>query len=203
MSFPGCGADCQLCGRGAITSEAWERFPKPRSRSTSANRRPVRKAYKYRLFTNPLQAELLTGQLREACSLYNAALQERIGAAGHLALANYSCCQEVLRRVQRTFQAFFARVQRGERPGFPRYKSRRRFDSITFPSYGDGIKLCGAVLRIQGVGPVKASYIVRWTEGSRRLRSSASAGSGTRAFLWRSMTPRFRQMKTQSESTLG
>jgi putative transposase len=137
----------------------------------------VRKAYKYRLFTNPLQAELLTGQLREACSLYNAALQERIEAwktrrvsrnyydqanqlkeiraAGHLALANYSCCQEVLHRVQRTFQAFFARVQRGERPGFPRYKSRRRFDSITFPSYGDGIKLCGAVLRIQGVGPVK------------------------------------------------
>jgi putative transposase len=185
----------------------------------------VRKAYKYRLFTNPLQAELLTGQLREACSLYNAALQERIEAwktsrvsrnyydqanqlkeiraAGHLALANYSCCQEVLRRVQRTFQAFFARVQRGERPGFPRYKSRRRFDSITFPSYGDGIKLCGAVLRIQGVGPVKASYIVRWTEGSRRLRSSASAGSGTRAFLWRSMTPRFCRTKTPLESMLG
>jgi hypothetical protein len=39
-----------------------------------------------------------------------------------LSLANFSACQEVLRRVEKTFQAFFARVKRKEKAGFPRFK---------------------------------------------------------------------------------
>jgi putative transposase len=114
--------------------------------------------------------------LGEACRLYNAALQERrdawkqrisinyytqahqlkeIRAAGDLGLANFSCCQDILRRVNQTFEAFFRRVQRGEKAGYPRFQSRRRFDSITFPRHGDGIKLNGHRLRIQGIGPVE------------------------------------------------
>jgi putative transposase len=46
-------------------------------------------------------------------------------------------------------------VKRGEKAGYPRFKSRRRFDSITFPSYGDGIKLNDHLLGIQGVGQVE------------------------------------------------
>ena len=136
----------------------------------------MRKTFKYRLFTTPLQNELLDVQLGEACRLYNAALQERrdawkqrvsinyytqasqlkeIRASGDLGLANFSCCQDILRRVHKTFEAFFCRVQRGEKAGYPRFKSRRRFDSITFRSYGDGIKLSANVLRIQGVGQVE------------------------------------------------
>jgi putative transposase len=72
-----------------------------------------------------------------------------------LGLANFSCCQDVLRRVHKAFEAFFRRVQRGEKAGYPRFKSRRRFDSITFPSYGDGVRLHGHILRMQGVGPVE------------------------------------------------
>ncbi|MCS6869256.1 MAG: transposase, partial [Thermus sp.] len=30
--------------------------------------------------------------------------------------------QETVRRVDRAFQAFYRRVRRGEKPGFPRYK---------------------------------------------------------------------------------
>ncbi len=60
---------------------------------------------------------------------------------GLFGLANFSCCQNVLRRLDKTFQAFFARVRRGEKPGFPRFRSFRRYDSITFPSYGDGCRL--------------------------------------------------------------
>ena len=91
--------------------------------------------------------------MREACSLYHAARQERddawktcrksindqanqlkaMRAEGRIGLANFSCCQDVLRRVDKTYQAFFARVKRGERPGFPRYRSERRYHSITFP----------------------------------------------------------------------
>lgn len=136
----------------------------------------MRKTFKYRLFTTRLESQLLDGQLGEACRLYNAALEERRGAwkqrvsvnyygqanqlkemraAGDLGLANFSYCQDVLRRVNKTFEAFFRRVKRGEKAGYPRFKSRRRFDSITFPSYRDGIRLNDNMLRVQGVGQVE------------------------------------------------
>ncbi len=116
-------------------------------------------------------------QLSEACRLYNAALQERrdaygshkkslnyydqanqlkeIRANGDLGLANYHCCQDVLQRIDKAFKAFFRRVQQGQRAGFPRFKSHRRYDSITFPSHGDGNKLLDRHLRVQGVGDIK------------------------------------------------
>ena len=41
--------------------------------------------------------------------------------------------QETVRRVDRGFQAFFRRVKNGEKPGYPRFKGRNRFDSFTYP----------------------------------------------------------------------
>ena len=138
----------------------------------------MRFAYKYRLYPTAAQTEFLSNEIREACSLYNAGLEERIGAwktchkslnyydqanqlkamrfDGCLTLSNFSCCQDVLRRLDKTFKAFFARVKRGDKPGFPRFRSFRRFDSITFPSYGDGCRLLdNGKLRIQGAGHIK------------------------------------------------
>jgi putative transposase len=86
---------------------------------------------------------------------YTQAMQlKEIRAAGDLSLANFSCGQDILRRVNKTFEAFFRRVKRGDKAGYPRFQSRRRFDSITFPSYGDGSKLTGNILRVQGVGEI-------------------------------------------------
>src|SRR5207237_10224320 len=81
----------------------------------------MRAAYKYRLYSNQAQARFLENQLHEACELYNAALEERRDAwkvcrksihyydpakqlkpmreEGLLGLANFSCCQDVLRRL--------------------------------------------------------------------------------------------------------
>ena len=138
----------------------------------------MRFAFKFRCYPTKPQAEFLAGELREACSLYNAAKQERddawktcrksinyydqanqlkaMRADGCLTLANFSCCQDVLRRVDKTYKAFYARVKRGEKPGFPRYRSARRYDSITFPSYGDGCRLLdNGKLRVQGAGHIK------------------------------------------------
>lgn len=62
----------------------------------------------------------------------------------------------MLRRLDKAFKAFFGRVKRGEKAGYPRFKPHQRFDSITFPSYGDGIRLLdNGKLRVQGVGCVK------------------------------------------------
>src|SRR3977135_3694629 len=95
----------------------------------------MRKTYQYRLYPTAAQTEALEGQLSEACSLYNAALQERrdayqrsglslnyydqanqlkdIRAAGDLGLANFSASQDVLRRGGQEVKTPFPPVQVG------------------------------------------------------------------------------------------
>ena len=87
---------------------------------------------------------------------------------GCLSLVNFKCARDVLLRVDRAFVAFFRRCKRGENPGFPRFRSFRRYDSITFPSYGDGCKLLdNGKLRIQGAGHIKVK-LHRPIEGTIR-----------------------------------
>ena len=58
--------------------------------------------------------------------------------------------------IKAVIKAFFTRVKKGVKAGFPRFKARSRFDSITFPSYGDGCRLLDTgKLRIQGAGRIK------------------------------------------------
>ncbi len=39
--------------------------------------------------------------------------------------------QDVLRRLDKAFKAFFRRVKNGETPGYPRFKGYDRYDSFT------------------------------------------------------------------------
>lgn len=41
--------------------------------------------------------------------------------------------QDALKRLDKTFKAFFSRVKQGEKVGFPRFKGKNRYDSFTFP----------------------------------------------------------------------
>src|ERR1700674_1514223 len=114
----------------------------------------MRRTFKYRAYPTPAQDTALHTQVDEACRLYNAALDERrsawrmnrislsyydqanqlkaIRAAGDLGVANFSACQDVLRRVDKTFAAFFRRLEAGEKAGYPRFRSRFRYDSLTW-----------------------------------------------------------------------
>ena len=49
--------------------------------------------------------------------------------------------QEVLARLDKTYQAFFRRVANGEQPGFPRFQGRDRDHSFTYKEYGNGTRL--------------------------------------------------------------
>jgi putative transposase len=141
----------------------------------------VRRTYKYRLYPSRAQGMALHRQLDEACRLYNAALDERrsawkasrasigyldqanqlkaIRADGNVGVANFSACQDVLRRVDKTFAAFFRRLGAGEKPGYPRFRSRARYDSLTWPSWGDGCALRpDGRLYLQGVGALKVKW---------------------------------------------
>ena len=138
----------------------------------------MRKAFLYRLYVNEKQSDKLDNLLYLARQLYNAALQQRRDAwkyqhkslnyydqANQLkevrneipefAQLNFSATQDMLRRLDKSFKAFFRRVKIGEVAGFPRFKGRNRFDSITFPTYGDGIKIKGNRLYVQNIGLLK------------------------------------------------
>ena len=141
----------------------------------------MRKAYKFRIYPSRLQAEALNRELAAAQRLYNAALEQRrfawkrlgvslgyLDQAGDLkdlrqcgieTPSNYSCCQDVLRRLDKAFRAFFRRLKAGDRPGYPRFKSKDRYDSVTFPAYGDGCRVRdNGKLYLQGVGEIRLKW---------------------------------------------
>jgi len=138
----------------------------------------MRKSFRYRLFTNKTQETKLDTLFNSGRFLYNCALEQRIvcykqwhksinyydqanslkeirNFDNGIAELNYSCSQNILRQLDKAFRAFFRRIKQGEKPGFPRFKGKDRFHSITFPSYGDGIKLKNGKLYIQNVGHVR------------------------------------------------
>lgn len=61
--------------------------------------------------------------------------------------------QNVLDRVDKAFQAFFDRVKAGKKGGYPRYKSRDRYKSITFPQ--SGFEIINSKLVLSKIGHIK------------------------------------------------
>jgi putative transposase len=114
----------------------------------------VRKTYKEKLRPTPAQERALDWVLGRCRTLYNAALEQRIflwkqrgvsitrsqQEAGLKALRaempEYTALhshilQDVLARLDTTYQAFFPRLANGETPGFPRFLGRNRLHSFT------------------------------------------------------------------------
>src|SRR5699024_12309724 len=48
--------------------------------------------------------------------------------------------QDVLRRLDRSFQNFFRRLKTNEKPGFPRFQGKNRYNSFTYPQSGFSLK---------------------------------------------------------------
>lgn len=72
---------------------------------------------------------------------------------------NFSSCQATLRRLKKSCAqgapAFFRRIKAGEQPGYSRFKGRDRFDTVEYPSYGDGCKIKGDRVYFQHIGDVR------------------------------------------------
>ncbi|MDE2095679.1 MAG: transposase [Patescibacteria group bacterium] len=147
----------------------------------------MRRAYKFRLFTNANQERELGIMLESHRRLYNTCLDQRKttyqteqrsvkyteqsarfkeqrSINPYFARLNFSSAQATMRRLDRAYQAFFRRVKAGDKPGYPRFKGRNRFDSIEFPAYGDGIRLNGNRLRVQHIGMIRVK-VHRVVEG--------------------------------------
>ncbi|MEU5715744.1 transposase [Streptomyces sp. NPDC020403] len=123
------------------------------------------RAYKFLMRPTVGQAIALGEMLRDHCSLYNGALQERRDAWRHVSKTgitygmqsaqlkgirgfdperqgrwSFSSQQATLRRLDRAFAAFFRRIKAGDTPGYPRFRGVDRFDTVDFPKDGDGCR---------------------------------------------------------------
>lgn len=67
---------------------------------------------------------------------------------------NYSSLQQTIRRFDKTLKSFFRRVKKHETPGFPRFKSYDRFNTIEF-TFGDGLTIKKNKVKVQGLGEIK------------------------------------------------
>jgi putative transposase len=135
----------------------------PKRKTTSIGNTPTR-TYQFRLYPTRKQQRTLENWLTVCCETYNAALDERKSAyslAG-LSLSYEDQCaelpgckearpdlasvpsqvlQDVVKRVDLAMAAFFQRVEEGKKPGYPRFKSRFRYHSLTFKQFGNSFKL--------------------------------------------------------------
>lgn len=137
-----------------------------------------RKAYQFRLAPTKGQRRLLEQTLEICRWVYNETLayrkqaweerQEHVGLYDTNALLPvwkkqrpelkqvYSqVLQDVQNRVHLAFDAFFRRVKRGEKAGYPRFKGRGWYDSFTFKQAGFGFKVDGQWLDLSKIGRVQ------------------------------------------------
>ena len=129
--------------------------------------------FKYRLLPNKRQYDVLQHILDQQRDLYNCALQERRDAyrkvgknitfydqQKSLTEIRRDCAgwslypsriqRGTLKRLDEAFQAFFARVKRGEKPGFPRFKCNGQFTSFAFAER-NGLRFDGKRIRFKGM----------------------------------------------------
>src|SRR5215467_6910870 len=71
--------------------------------------------------------------------------------------------QDVLLRLKRAFDRFFERAKNGEKPGYPRFQGRNRYDSFTYPQSGFSLEERHVTLSKIGTLKVKVHRKVEGT----------------------------------------
>jgi putative transposase len=140
-----------------------------------------RKTFQEKLRPAPAQEHELERVLWRCRTLYNTALEQRITAwqRCHVSITRYQqeaelkaireafpeyaalhshVLQDVLARLDKTYQAFFRRVQRGERAGFPRFHGKDRYHSFTYKEYGNGARLENGYLVLSKIGRIAVHW---------------------------------------------
>jgi len=134
-------------------------------------------SFKYTAYTNKETQAKFNEQVGLCCDLYNLALEQRIKEFKSIMRRNISCydqindlpelkkaypeykkvcaqtLQNVLKRLDKSFQSFFRRVKNHEKPGFPRFKSRDRYTTLAYSI--EGWKLKGKYITFPKIGAFK------------------------------------------------
>lgn len=139
----------------------------------------IKRTYKYRIYPSKAQETNLENMFSMCRHLYNWNLKERIE---QYELEKYSVSyneqqnklpelkkekpwfkgvhsqvlQDVLRRLDNGFKHFFRRVKTGEVPGFPKYKKRGEWNSITYTQFSDHPK--NGSVKVPKLGNISIVY---------------------------------------------
>lgn len=136
----------------------------------------MQRTFRYRIYPTKGQESTLVEWLNTCRILYNQSLSERKEAyekdkrsTNYYDQANAlkeskkgnayqirvhsQVLQDVLKRLDKSFQNFFRRVKKGEKPGYPRFKAEDRFNSFTFPQSGFKIEAKKCIL--SKIGAIK------------------------------------------------
>ena len=136
----------------------------------------MRKSYRYRIYPTKAQWSILNQNLELCRQVYNDTLGLRKAAweKGDKSISLYETnsilvtwkakrpelrqvysqvLQNVQVRVDLALKAFFRRVKAGEEPGYPRFKGKGRYDSITYKQFGVEIK--DGKLHLAKIGDIK------------------------------------------------
>lgn len=149
--------------------------------------------YEYRLVPTKAQHRALEGLLESQRLLYNAALEERIGAYRRGVKRNYgdqsaaltewrrsdpdaravpvNLQRATLQRLDEAFKGFFRRLKRhNQKAGFPRFKGKSRWQTFGFREF-DGIRFDGRRLRFKGMPSALRVHLHRPLPESTPVRS--------------------------------
>jgi putative transposase len=160
----------------------------------------LHKTFKYKIQPTAAQERELARVLGLCRQLYNAALEQRMTAwqRCQVSVSRYDqeaelkairaefpeyaaihshVLQDVLARLDKTYQAFFRRLQRSERAGFPRFKGRDRFHSFTCKEYGNGARLDNDFLVVSKIGRI-AIWWSRPLEGTPKTVTVSRESDG-------------------------
>jgi putative transposase len=141
----------------------------------------LHKTYKEKVRPTPAQERALEEVLWRCRDLYNTALEQRITVyqRRHISVSRYEqeaelkairaefpeyaaihshVLQDVLARLDKTYQALFRRIQRGEKAGFPRFKGRSRYHSFTYKEDGNGATLDNGFLVLSKIGRISVHW---------------------------------------------
>ncbi|MDA0524395.1 RNA-guided endonuclease InsQ/TnpB family protein [Methanococcoides alaskense] len=132
----------------------------------------MRKSYKFRLYPTKEQEIVLVQTLDVCRYIYNEFLADRRNAYDRcnqglttfdqITQVKYlefntevfsQIKQDVLRRLGKSFDAFFRRCKTGETPGYPRFKGKDRYNSFTY--HQSGFKIEGTKLKLSKIGNIK------------------------------------------------
>ncbi len=134
------------------------------------------KTFKYRLYPSSAQEHKLLNHIELCRLLYNSALEERRSYykkfnkpllykyqqnslpevkdyCPEYKLVYSQSLQDVLRRLDKSFINFFRRVKLNQVPGFPRFKERQRYNSLTYSQ--KGFKIHENKLFLSKIGHIK------------------------------------------------
>jgi len=137
------------------------------------------KSYQYRIYPTKSQITVLNNTLEICRKVYNNTLALRkdsweydqrsltyFNTANELVTwkkeypylkqVHSQVLQNVQVRVDLAFKAFFKRVKSGETPGYPRFKGKGRYSSITYPQ--SGYKINVDSIKLSKIGKIKTIF---------------------------------------------